>query len=138
MDVALRQPRHHGLWPGAGEGLHERGLSVHMLYLTATDFGPRDSSRPGLHAGLWAQYLLDNAATVAEALALMDKVQLVMTEKHGARTTVHVAVEDAGGDPAIIEYAGGKPLIHHGQDYRIMTNDPPYDQQLALARGYDL
>jgi len=76
---------------GAGEGLNERGLSVHLLYLVGTDFGPRDPSRPGLHAGLWAQYLLDNAATVAEALALMDRIQLVMTEKHGARTTVHVA-----------------------------------------------
>jgi penicillin V acylase-like amidase (Ntn superfamily) len=122
---------------GAGEGLNERGLSVHLLYLTATDFGPRDPSKPGLHAGLWAQYLLDNAATVTEALALMDKIQLVMTEKHGARTTVHVAVEDASGDSAIIEYVEGKPLIHHGREYRIMTNDPPYDQQLELAKAYD-
>ena len=41
-----------------------------MLYLNATDFGPRDPAKPGVHAGLWAQYLLDNAATVAEALAV--------------------------------------------------------------------
>jgi choloylglycine hydrolase len=42
---------------------------MHMLYLTATDFGPRDESKQGVHAGLWGQYFLDNAATVAEALA---------------------------------------------------------------------
>src|SRR5689334_10193092 len=68
---------------------------------------------------------------------LMDEIQSVMTGKHGARTTVHVAVEDAVGDSAIIEYIGGKPLIHHGRDYRIMTNDPPYDEQLELAGAYD-
>lgn len=122
---------------GASEGLNERGLSVHMLYLNAADFGPRDPARPGLHAGLWAQYLLDNAATVTEALALMDRIQLVMTEKHGAKTTVHLAIEDAGGDSAILEYVGGKPLVHHGREYRIMTNDPPYDQQLELAKAHD-
>ena len=49
---------------GTADGLNERGLAAHMLFLTATDFGPRDPSRPGLHAGLWAQYILDSAATV--------------------------------------------------------------------------
>ncbi|MFL5251920.1 MAG: linear amide C-N hydrolase [Rhodopila sp.] len=80
---------------------------------------------------------MDNAATVAEALALMDRIQLVMTEKHGSRTTVHATVEDAGGDFAIIEHIGGKPLIHHGREYRVMTNDPPCDQQLDLAGRCD-
>ena len=62
---------------GTVDGLNERGLAVHGLYLEATDVGPRDPGRPGLHTGLWAQYLLDQAATVSEALALMDGVQLV-------------------------------------------------------------
>jgi penicillin V acylase-like amidase (Ntn superfamily) len=39
---------------GAADGLNERGLSAHMLYLPSTDFGPRDSAKPGLQAGLWA------------------------------------------------------------------------------------
>src|ERR1700730_14034578 len=32
---------------GSADGFNERGLAAHMLYLDATDFGPRDSSRPG-------------------------------------------------------------------------------------------
>lgn len=50
---------------------------------------------------------------------------------------VHLALEDASGDSAIIEYIGGKPVIHHGREYKIMTNDPPYDQQLALLKTLD-
>jgi penicillin V acylase-like amidase (Ntn superfamily) len=122
---------------GTADGFNERGFAAHMLYLTATDFGPRDASKPGLQVGLWAQFLLDNAATVNEALALVDTVQPVMVEAHGRKATVHLAIEDASGDSAIIEYIGGKPVIHHGREYRIMTNDPAYDEQLALLKRQD-
>lgn len=122
---------------GSVDGLNEKGLGAHLLFLTATDFGARDAGMPGLHAGLWAQYVLDNAATVEEALAALDKVQVVMAEARGHKATVHLALEDAGGDSAIVEYIGGKPVIHHGRDYRIMTNDPPYDEQLALLAELD-
>lgn len=122
---------------GTADGLNERGLGAHMLYLQATDFGPRDPAKPGLQAALWAQYLLDNAATVNEALALLDKVQVVMVETHGHRANVHLAIEDAGGDSAIIEIVNGRQVVHHGREYRIMTNDPPYDQQIALLKTHD-
>jgi penicillin V acylase-like amidase (Ntn superfamily) len=122
---------------GTADGFNERGLGVHVLYLTATDYGPRDAKKPGLQAGLWAQYALDNAATVNEALAVLDKIQVVMVEARGHQASVHLALEDAGGDSAIIEYIGGKPVIHHGREFRIMTNDPPYDQQLALLQKQD-
>ncbi len=122
---------------GTADGMNEAGLAAHMLYLNAADFGPRDKSKPGLHAGLWAQYLLDNAATVAEALKLFEAIQVVMIETHGHKATVHLAIEDATGDSAILEFVGGKPLIHHGRQYRIMTNDPPYDQQLTLLKQAD-
>lgn len=122
---------------GTADGINEAGLGAHMLYLNATDFGPRDPSKPGLQAGLWAQYVLDNAATVAEALALLEKVQVVMVETHGHKSNVHLAIEDATGDSAIIEYIDGKPVVHHGRDYTVMTNDPAYDEQLALLATQD-
>lgn len=122
---------------GTADGINEAGLGAHMLYLNAADFGARDTSKRGLQAGLWAQYLLDNAATVAEALDLFNAIQIVMVEAHGHKANVHLAIEDASGDSAIIEYIGGKPVIHHGRQYTIMTNDPAYDQQLALLAGKD-
>ena len=122
---------------GTADGFNERGLGAHMLYLTATDFGARDASKPGLQAGLWAQYALDNAATVSEALAVLDNIQVVMVEARGHQANVHLALEDAGGNSAIIEYIGGKPVVHHGREFRIMTNDPAYDEQLALLKKLD-
>lgn len=122
---------------GTADGFNERGLGVHMLFLTATDFGSRDPRKPGVHAGLWGQILLDNTATVEEALALHKAGQVLMVESHGRQATVHLAIEDASGDSAIIEYIGGKPVIHHGHEYRIMTNDPTYDEQLALLAQQD-
>jgi choloylglycine hydrolase len=117
--------------------MKERGLAAHMLYLTACDFGERDPSVPALHAGLWAQYLLDRFATVAEAVAATDSYALSMVEAHGHKATVHLALDDASGDSAIIEFIDGRPVVHHGREYAVMTNDPPYDEQLALLAGQD-
>ncbi len=119
---------------GSADGMNEHGLAGHLLYLNATDFGPRDVNKPGLQAGLWLQYALDNARTVTEALGLLEQVQIVMVEAHGHKATVHLALEDATGDSAILEHLNGKVVIHHGRDYRVMTNDPPYDDQLALLK----
>ena len=55
---------------GTADGLNECGL-----YLTATDFGARDASKPDRQAGSWAQYALDTAATVNEAVDVLDKIQ---------------------------------------------------------------
>jgi len=122
---------------GTADGLNEQGLGMHMLYLHTTDFGARDVSKPGVQAGLWGQYLLDHAATVAEAIALMDEIQPVMVEFAGMKATVHLAIEDAQGDSAILEYVNGELTIHHGAEYRIMTNDPPYAEQLAFLKNWD-
>lgn len=122
---------------GSADGINERGLAAHMLYLNAADYGERDTAKKGLQAGLWAQYVLDNAATVEEALTLLEDVQVVMAQAHGHDANVHLAIEDATGDSAIIEYIEGEPVIHHGRQYTIMTNDPAYDEQLALLEKQD-
>ncbi len=122
---------------GAIDGFNERGLAAHGLYLQTTDVGPRDPSKAGLHMGLWVQYLLDQAATVSEALALMADVQMVMVSAHGFDATIHLALEDAGGDSAIIEFDHGNPVVHHGREFTLMTNDPTYAEQLKLLSLQD-
>ncbi len=122
---------------GAADGINERGLAAHLQYFSSADYGVRDPSKPGLQAGLWAQYVLDRAATVREALEALEGVQLVMAEARGATTSLHLAIEDASGDSAIIEFIEGRMVVHHGRQYKVMTNDPPYDQQIALLKGAD-
>lgn len=119
---------------GTADGINEKGLTGHMLYLVATDFGPRDPNRRGVQAALWLQYLLDNAATVKEAVQLLNEIQPVMIEARGHKSTVHLAIEDPTGDSAVIEYVKGKAKVYHGKEYTIMTNDPTYDEQLKLLQ----
>lgn len=122
---------------GTIDGFNERGLAAHGLYLDSTDFGDRDSSKPGVQTGLWVQYLLDQAETVADALALMEAIQVVLINVRGFDANLHVALEDASGDSAIIEFADGKPVVHHGRQYTLMTNDPTYEEQLELLAQHD-
>jgi penicillin V acylase-like amidase (Ntn superfamily) len=122
---------------GGIDGFNEQGLSAHGLYLKTTDFGPRDATRPGVHAGLWVQYLLDQAGTVAEALSLMRDIDIVMVSARGHDATIHVALEDSTGDSAVVEFNEGKLVIHHGREYTLMTNDPTYDEQLKLLSLQD-
>jgi penicillin V acylase-like amidase (Ntn superfamily) len=122
---------------GTVDGLNVAGFAGHALYLNATDFGPRDLAKPGVQAGLWLQYLLDQAATVAEALALIADIDVLPVRAHGRDANLHLALEDATGDSAIIEFVAGRPVIHHGRQFTLMTNDPTYDEQLALLSRQD-
>lgn len=122
---------------GTVDGLNESGVGVHALYLKSTDVGARDPRRPGLHTGLWAQYLLDQAASVNEAVAAMEDFQLVMVGARGRDATLHLAIEDASGDSAVIELDRGNVVVHHGRQYTVMTNDPSYDEQLELLGTQD-
>lgn len=122
---------------GAADGVNEKGLAGHMHHFVPADFGPRDDKKPGVHAVLLLQYLLDNAADVKEALKLLQDVHPVMCEARGEKATVHWGIEDASGDSAIIEYVKGKLEIHHNKDYRVMTNEPAYGEQLKLLKQQD-
>src|SRR5207302_4899401 len=93
---------------GGMDGMNERGLAAHALFLKSTELGERDPARPGLHIGLWVQYMLDCAASVTEAVALIDRFQPVMVEAHGHKATIHFALEDVSGDSAIVEYLAGE------------------------------
>lgn len=83
----------------------------------------------------WGQYLLDNFATVEEAVAEAKKesFRVVPAEApNGAKGTLHVSVSDATGDSAIFQYVKGKLVIYHGKQYKVMTNSPTFDKQLAI------
>ena len=64
---------------GATEGIYDRGLAAHLLYLDDAKFETRDAKRSGVGFWLWAQYYLDNFKTVREALAGQKQVQIVKT-----------------------------------------------------------
>jgi penicillin V acylase-like amidase (Ntn superfamily) len=116
------------------EAVNEAGLSARVLYLEATEWEPPDE-RPALANLMWTQYAADNYATVGEALAGLAEVRVESVPIRGAHLGGHLLLEDARGDSAVVEILGGTPTIHHGPQYDVVANDPPYDEQVAgLAR----
>jgi penicillin V acylase-like amidase (Ntn superfamily) len=117
------------------ESVNDAGLSARILYLEATEWEAPDE-RPALSNLLWTQYAADNYATVAEALDGLAKIRVESVPIHGAHLGGHLLLEDAGGDSALIEILGGTPTIHHGSQYDVVANDPPYDEQVASLTRY--
>ncbi|MCA3446398.1 MAG: linear amide C-N hydrolase [Rhodobacter sp.] len=120
---------------GTTDGMNEKGLVANLLYLAESDFGTPSADAKLLSIAAWPQYVLDNYATVAEAvagLAAEPFAILAPTLPNGAPAALHLSISDATGDSAIFEYIGGKLVVHHGKEYVVMTNSPTYDQQLAL------
>ena len=118
------------------DGMNEAGLVANVLWLVESEYPAYDGRGPGLSIAAWAQYVLDNYGTVKEAVeALRAQPFTVVTDKvpgEDRLATLHLSMSDASGDSAIIEYIGGKQVIHHSRDYQVMTNSPVFDQQLAL------
>ncbi len=120
---------------GTADGLNEKGLAANLLYLAESEYPKPDGKRPVLSIAAWTQYALDNYATVDEAVSALAKEPfnlLAPTLPNGAPAALHLSISDASGDSAIFEYVKGKLIIHHGKQYKVMTNSPTYDQQLAI------
>lgn len=118
------------------DGMNEAGLMANVLWLVESEYPAYDGRGPGLSIAAWAQYALDNYGSVKEAVDAARKQPFtVVTDKvpgEDRLTTLHLSLSDASGDSAIIEYIGGKQVIHHGREFQVMTNSPVFDQQLAL------
>jgi penicillin V acylase-like amidase (Ntn superfamily) len=122
------------------DGINDAGLGANALYLSAADYPKRDPAVPGLSVAAWTQYALDMFSSVAEAVEGLTTppfglVSPLLPGGHAA--TGHLALSDATGDSAIFEYLGGELVVHHGAEFTVMTNDPTYDQQLALCAYWD-
>lgn len=120
----------------ASDGLNEKGLAAHLLYLSGTKYPTTDKTKPQISNGMWAQYVLDNYATVDEALKGMKNLQIIATKINNKEWPLHLTLEDRSGDSAIIEFIDGKMKVYHGSQYQIMTNEPAYNIQLSHLKRY--
>ena len=79
---------------------------------------------------------MDLFATVAEAVEYYRTTKLNIvsgTLPNGRSASMHLSVSDSSGDSAIFEYQNGKLQVHHNRNYTVMTNSPPYNEQLSLS-----
>ena len=127
------------------DGMNEAGLTARTLYYLDGDpnetVAPNDKKKE-LDEDHWVSFVLDNFATVAEAVdAIRNDVYIVSVQgKKGSgysyATPKHLAIADATGDSAIAEIQDGALTIFHGKDYRILTNPPAYQKELENAAKY--
>lgn len=118
------------------DGMNEKGLSANLLWLAESEYTPWKGQKQGLSISAWTQYVLDNFATVKEAVDELRQEKFVVVSDQvpgmDRMANLHLSISDSSGDSAIFEYIGGKLVIHHDKKYQTMTNSPIFDKQLAL------
>ncbi|MFY9920921.1 MAG: linear amide C-N hydrolase, partial [Mycobacterium sp.] len=123
------------------DGLNEAGLAANLLWLAESEYPANTGDRPAMSLALWAQYVLDSFATVTEAVESLTATPLrvVTAQVPGEErlATVHLALSDASGDSAIVEYIDGEQVIHHSREYQVMTNSPIFEKQLAITEYWE-
>lgn len=120
---------------GVCDGINEKGLVANLLFLAESDYHRPDDKRPVMSLSIWTQYVLDNFATVDEAVEELGKELFRIDDPdlpNGAKSTLHLSISDPTGNSAIFEYINGNLVIHHGRDCQVMTNSPTYDKQQTL------
>jgi len=127
----------------SADGMNEKGLVMNLLYLAESVYGTEALEHPPISISLWGQYVLDNFATVVEAVKSMEEKPFFIIAPslpNGKPSQLHLSISDSTGDSAIfeyidgklVEYIDGKLVTHHGKEFKVMTNSPIYSQQLAL------
>lgn len=123
------------------DGINEKGLVANVLWLVESGYPTADVDKPVVSLAAWAQYVLDNFATVDETVKALEKEDFVVLSDtvpgEERLATMHLSVSDATGDSAIFEYIDGKLNIHHSREYKVMTNSPIFSEQLAISSYWD-
>lgn len=120
---------------GSTDGINTQGLTANLLYLAQADYGKQGARQKSLSVLNWLQYVLDNYASVDEAVNEFRKNHFYIEANllpNGTFPAVHLSLSDPTGDNAIFEYIGGNLVVYHNKKYTVMTNEPPFDKQLVL------
>lgn len=120
---------------GICDGMNEKGLVANLLFLPESVYETENDVRPVMGLSIWTQYVLDNFATVEEAVQELknDTFRIDAPDlPNGVKSRLHLAISDATGNSAIIEYLDGHISIYEGKQYQVLTNSPAYNLQLAI------
>lgn len=103
------------------DGMNESGLCVAVLMIEDSPAFSQDTGKPNLTTTTAVRLLLDKAANVGEALALLEQYDLHAS----ADMMVHFALSDASGRSVVVEYV----------DNKIVVTETPVVTNFYLASG---
>lgn len=133
------------------DGINEDGFAIGVLHLQGLPTIQKDPEKPNVFMNVAMRMLLDNAADVDEAVALLNQYNMRMTSPAGGN--FHFYMADAKGKYAIVEYVSENgdisenpwkiDVMTENDAYRYVTNfyvsdcmkDTPYGRNDPNARG---
>ncbi len=100
------------------DGMNETGLAIGMAAVPSGDF-PYDPSKPTVDSLLIMRLILDQAATVAEAVGIFRTYNI----DWGGGPPVHYLIADASGKAVLVEFTATEMLvIPNTQPWHLATN----------------
>ena len=89
---------------GTCDGMNEKGLVASLLFLPESIYSLPGDTRPAMGISIWTQYVLDNFATVSEAVEELKKQTFRIDAPdmpNGSASTLHMAITDETGNSAV-------------------------------------
>ena len=100
------------------DGMNSQGLVVGMAAVSSSQT-LHDPEKPDVASVTVMRMLLDHAATVDEALMLMDQVNILWS----GGPALHFLIADAGGQAALVEFREGETVVMENADpWHLATN----------------
>lgn len=113
------------------DGMNEKGVAIALLAVPEAD-PPYDSNKITLNTTTAIRLVLDNAATVEEAVELLRNYNIYFS----GDVDCHYLIADASGHSVIVEfYTGEMQIVETETDYQIATNFIAYNG-LNIGEGF--
>lgn len=108
------------------DGMNENGVAISFLAVTDESIPPYDANKVSLTNVTAIRLVLDKAASVEEAITLLQSYNMSFEGEGGQ--PVHFLIADATGDSAIIEYWDDElQVIRSEEPFQCVTNYIVYD-----------
>ncbi len=100
------------------DGMNETGLAIGMAAVPPGDM-PVDPAKPTVDSLLAIRLILDQAASVDEAIGILRSHNIDM----GGGPDVHYLIADATGAAVLVEFSNGEMIVtRNGQPWHLATN----------------
>ena len=110
---------------GTCDGMNEKGLVASLLFLPESIYSLPGDIRPAMGISIWTQYVLDNFATVREAVDELKKetfrIDAPRMPNGGPESTLHMATHRRNRQYGCAGISGWK--VKHSRRERISGND---------------
>ncbi len=124
--------------PLAIDGINEQGLSLGSLWMPGSIYQEvGDKPQSALSVLDLGHYVLGTCKNVDEAKTLLKSVRVWSPQlaEWGGTPTMHLALHDAQGHSAVVEFVNGEQKVYDNLVH-VLTNAPTFDWHCTNLRNY--